>query len=95
MSSPVRAQWLASQLIGCDDKNTLCIGIGHIDDSEIAAVSGPADRYSGTFTADTVFSRVAQNLVDFVFVNSMIVNMGRARFWIDEKAKFHADGLIR
>jgi hypothetical protein len=89
MSTPEGCQRFAFEVIGCDDKNAVWFWVGYIDHAQESSSRRAPEGDSRTFSTWPVFCGTNQNLLDFLFGNSMLIDVWYICSWIDEEANVH------
>ena len=63
--------------------------IGHVDNPEVAAVSGPTDGDSGPLTAGAIFQGARQDILDFRLGDIVPIDVRLVGCRIDEEPQIH------
>ena len=78
-----------AKLIGRNNKQAIGLRVANVDRSQVSATQSLADRHSRAFASGAVLTGIRQNVFDFFLVHSVIVDMGKARRFVEEKSNFH------
>jgi hypothetical protein len=77
------------QRISANDKGAVFVWIRDINDPQIASGTSLPKGNSRALAARSILSGELQNLLDFVFLDAMSVDVRQARLRIDIEPQFH------